>query len=762
MTAIGPPLGPERHWNTWDSGHPVCLVHLPSRLAVRVAAYSAAESRYEPFASGAPVRLLEHEADARYVAAELALAGTRVRVELAKADPFAFAGRLEVLEAGEWALRFWMLLEVGFLAAPAPDPSEVRAGVRLDVPGGAAAYTAPLLARARWRSQRFCLVPEERPTYAGLYDDLAELRTELEAGGYYRPHPPQPEGRWAVLRFNGQSQAVTRFALAGATDDEAAERRGREVLAGAEALIDAGREAARRGSEPARAVRDVVAWNTVLDAANLRWFTVLSRNWSQAKFGGWGVWLDDVLYHGLLAARAGDAATAATNVETALTGQQPAGNLPCLLTAYTEWVDRSQPPIAAYVVHRLFLFTGDRPLLERAYPVLRRAHDWWFAQRDGNGNGVLEWGSSPTGDGTFVHTKQAAMDEAAMDNLPVFDDARFDERAHTLDLEEVGLNALVVLEGQMLARIAAELGRAREATALAKRAEALAARVRERLWDPEREVFASRFWSGAFSDRLSPTSFYPLTAGIATAEQAQALVRRHLTDPARFWGERPLPSTPYDDPATPDDVYWRGRVWPPLVFLTWEGLRRYGYDAEADELAERAWRMFAREWESRRHCHENFRIDAAAPAEVPDSDSFYTWGALMALMPLLGRADVSPWHGLTLRPDPSGDAVTSGGVAHRMRPDGAGAVVERDGAPLLALSRPVRVRGLEAGARIAFEPDDDGPEGLDVELVGVAPERVVAVERDGERLELRAGARGATFSLPSGGGGPVVAYLRPA
>lgn len=756
---IGPPVTPERHWNTWDSAHPACLVHLPSRLAVRVSAYSARDGRYQDFPSGSPVRLLEHEPDGRYVAAELTHADTRVRLELAKADPFAFAGRLRVLQTGEWALRFWLLVEIGFTEPPPHDPSEVAAGVRLEAPGGQAAYLEPLLVRARWRSQRFCVVPEERPTYAGIYDELGELARELEEGGYYRPHPPQPAGRWAVLRFNGQSQAVTRFALGTATDDEAAERRARDVLAAADALIDGRRADAGRGSAPARAIRDVVAWNTVLDGANLRWFTVLSRNWSQAKFGGWGVWLDDVLYHGLLAARAGDATTAAANVETALTGQQAAGNLPCLLTAYTEWVDRSQPPVAAHVVHRLFLLTGDRPLLERAYPVLRRAHDWWFAHRDGDENGLLEWGSSPTGDGTFVHTKQAAMDEAAMDNLPVFDDAVFDERAHTLDLEEIGLNSLVVLEGEMLARIAAALGRPAEAAAIAARAQALAGRVRERLWDPEREVFAGRFWSGAFSDRLSPTSFYPLAAGIATPEQAEALVRRHLTNPARFWGERPLPATPYDDPATPEDVYWRGRVWPPLVFLTWEGLRRYGYDAEADVLAERSWRMFAQEWETRRHCHENFRLDPEADADVADSDSFYTWGALMPLMPLLGRADVSPWHGLRLRPDDSGDVVTCGGAAYAMRPEGSGAVVERDGAPLLVLGRPVGIRHLEAGARLAFEPEG-GDEALEVELPGVGAERVVAVERDGRTLEVRTGCRGAAFTLPAGGRGRVAAYLR--
>jgi putative isomerase len=696
---LGPPVSPERHWNTWDSGHPASLVHLPSRLAIRVAAYSSRAGRYCDFPAGPGTRLLEHTADAGYVAAELELAGTRVRFELAKADPFALGGRLTVIEASEWALRFWLLLEIGYLGADEEDPSTVPTRVRLDPPPAGGEYTEPSLVRARRRSRRACLVPSERPTYAGLYDDLAELREELEQGGYYHPHPEQPDGRWAVLRFNSQSQASTHFALAEATDDAAAEQRARALLPEVEALIDERAGEARQGSEPARAVRDVVAWNTVLDDANQRWFTLLTRNWTQSKFGGWGVWLTDLLFHALLAARAGDAATARANLEVALTGQQPAGNLACLLTAYTEWVDRSQPPIGAYVALRIFLLTGDRALLEQTYPTLRRAHDWWFTHRDGNGNGVLEHGSSPTGEGTFVHTKQGAMDEAAMDNLPLFDDAAFDERAHTLDLEEVGLNSLVVLDGQMLSRIAALLGRADEAAALTERADALAARVRERLWDPAREVFSARRWSGEWVSSLAPTSFYPLAAGIATPEQAEALVRRHLLDPERFWGPRPLAATTYDDPATPDDVYWRGRIWPPLVFMTWEGLRRAGYAAEAAELAERAWTMFEDEWTERRRCRENYKIDPSADPEVDDSDGFYTWGALLALTALLERGDVSPWSGLTLAP---GGEVSCGGVAWVMRADG---VIERAGEPVLKLSAPVTVRDLEIGETVTFTAD---------------------------------------------------------
>src|SRR5215216_117428 len=170
---LGPPVSPERHWNTWDSAHPASLVHLPSRLSLRLAAYSGSEGRYSDFPAG---RLLEHTPDASYVAAEVELAGSRVRLELAKADPFTLGGRLTVLETGEWALRFWLLLELGYPGEDEVDPSTVPTRVRLDSPDDP--YTQPVLARARHRSRRACLVPSERPTYAGLYDDLDELREE--------------------------------------------------------------------------------------------------------------------------------------------------------------------------------------------------------------------------------------------------------------------------------------------------------------------------------------------------------------------------------------------------------------------------------------------------------------------------------------------------------------------------------------------------------------------------------------------------------
>jgi glycogen debranching enzyme len=85
-------------------------------------------------------------------------------------------------------------------------------------------------------------------------------------------------------------------------------------------------------------------------------------------------------------------------------------------------------------------------------------------------------------------------------------------------------------------------------------------RVRERLWNDADGIYENRFWSGEFSKRLSPSSFYPMLAGIATPQQAERMVREHLLNPREFWGEYVAPTTSRSDPAFADQYYWRGSL----------------------------------------------------------------------------------------------------------------------------------------------------------------------------------------------------------
>lgn len=165
------------------------------------------------------------------------------------------------------------------------------------------------------------------------------------------------------------------------------------------------------------------------------------------------MWLDDVLYHALMAGLF-DLDLARDNLEAVLAHATEAGNLPCLVTGRDAWIDRSQPPIGAFVVWMLYLRWQDERRLQACFDPLLANHEWWWRLRDGNDNGLLEYGTSPVGDGLYRGTKLAAKDESSMDNSPTHDEASLMTSSWTLDCEDVGLNSLVALDDEMLAMIA--------------------------------------------------------------------------------------------------------------------------------------------------------------------------------------------------------------------------------------------------------------------------------------------------------------------
>ena len=634
-------VGPDRQWNTWDARDPLAMVHLPSGLCLRFSAFSSAEGTYRLLGGGPDVTLLEHTSDGAFVRARIAYAGSEMELTYAKPAPHTVRARLRVLSLGEWGLRFWLALEVGFLdLGGGPEPWRAdEPWITVENPEPMPPASPPRL-MGRHRSLWASVASADPAVFGGAYAAIETFQTDLRTRGYYAPPRAEAAARWGVLRFNAQMHPEINVAVALGTDRLMAER------AADAALIESVDWQPPVGGDAANAVRDIVAWNTIWDVAHHRPTTVLTRNWLSGKFSGWGVWLNDMLFHALLAALAGDFAMARANLEAALEYQSPEGNLACLRTASQEWIDRSQSPIGAYVLWRVYEMTGDRAMLAEHFPTLLRAHRWWHTYRDGDGDGLMEYGSSATGTGAFVHTKQGAMDESFMDNAPIFDVAGFDPATHTLTMAEPGLNSLISLDAQCLARIAAVLGDEALAADLRAAAERLNERISTRLWDAERQVFAGRHRAGGFEPSLSVTCFYPLLAGAASGAQADALIERYLLDPMKFWGERVLPSSAHDDPASADNVYWRGRIWPPHLFLVWEALRRQGRIDLAREVASRAWRMFETGWGKARICRENFHRADAAGDESPDSDRFYSWGALIPAMRMLEEGDLAHYPAL--------------------------------------------------------------------------------------------------------------------
>ncbi len=106
-----------------------------------------------------------------------------------------------------------------------------------------------------------------------------------------------------------------------------------------------------------------------------------------------------------------------------------------------------------------------------------------------------------------------------------------------------------------------------------------------RLWDEKQGIFANRdSETREFSTRISSTNLYPLMAGAAAPVQARRMIDGFFLDPKKLGGEWILPSITRDDTAYSEQHYWRGRIWAPLNYLVYRGLKRAELHDEAQKF----------------------------------------------------------------------------------------------------------------------------------------------------------------------------------
>ncbi|MGE0004473.1 MAG: trehalase family glycosidase [Parvibaculaceae bacterium] len=653
-----------RAWNTWTADRYLEMSHLPLGVRITPIFYAASLGKTTLMGPGCDIRLGRHETDGRLVSASFAHGGTHLDWSYEKSSPFHLAGAWKVTKFGEWGLRFWVVL-----ALTQDD-------------GALWSYDEEARAACCTIGPRTVAVKAARdPLLVTAHDTLAGLGAEYETRGYWYLASRALSGTVLALRFNLEEAPENGFAVAIADRKDLALR---QLAATPQA-----RTAPSRGAA-LDAMADIMGWNTVWDGVNHRPYITCSRNWDLKKFGGFGFWLNDTAINAFIVAQF-DADQARENLAMLLAAVTPEGNLPCIMTGNDAWLDRTQTPIISFIVWQVYLRTGDRLFIDMAYDTLARNNEWIRRARDGNGNGLLEFGSSDVGQGLYKGTKLAAKDESFMDNSPIHDEARWNEKSRTLDCEDVGLNSLVCLDCEMLGLMARALGRLDEARRHAADAAALRKKIGAHFWDDRRKIFANRLWSGAFVKSLAPTSFYPLLCGAASKEQQRHLLK-HLEDPGKFGGAFGLPSVSRDDPALADNVYWRGRIWPILNWLVWNGLERAGEEEAADRLAEKGWRLFLQSWEKRRLSPENYNSETGEGLDQPDTDPFYSWSALLPYIAQARIMNFSPWRGWQLRNE--GDDFSFGPVT---TPLGFATVTRRKG--ILTLKR---------GTETIFRSSDQG------------------------------------------------------
>ncbi|WP_052768440.1 MGH1-like glycoside hydrolase domain-containing protein [Streptomyces humi] len=401
----------------------------------------------------------------------------------------------------------------------------------------------------------------------------------------------------------------------------------------------------------ADALTRAVTWNTVHAPDLGRVLTPTSRDFvcaaRQGFYGTWALHAWDTFFTGL-AASAVDRDYARGIFTQILPYADRSGMLPNRVSddrGRTD--DRSQPPVGALTVHQAYLAGGlsdgtrDTALLHATFPALLAWHDWWPRARRGP-HGLLAWGSDPVVGDPGSATLDRARRESGLDDSPMYDEARYDPVTHTMDLADVGLNALHIADAEALAEMAGLLGE--DATAGRLRAEAAtAARAADLLlWDGARGGYRNLTSAGVHDPHVSPTMLYALLGGLPDAGRASA-VAADLLRPEVLGGARPLPSVARDDPGFAA-TYWRGRIWAPMAYLAVRGLRRYGLTELSRPVVGALLRLFLDEWREYGHVRENYpAVEGENLTGLEKrSDGLMAWGGLLAYLAFGELADARP------------------------------------------------------------------------------------------------------------------------
>ncbi len=387
-------------------------------------------------------------------------------------------------------------------------------------------------------------------------------------------------------------------------------------------------------------IQSAVGWNTVYEPEEDTLFTGVSRKWNAAN-GGYMIFCWDTFFAAVMAGLFSPE-LACENFRAVLTRRTEEGFVPNFASPDgMKSRDRSEPPVGALALRMLAQRFGEEIPVREFFPALLEWNRWYAGHRMLQ-NGWLCWGSDPYEprlgrywEKNGVGAAFGAALESGMDNSPMYDGVPFDEERHIHRQADVGLTSLYFADCTLLADFAAQLGKFEEEAELRGRAARCAEGLSE-LWNGEAGIFCNRRTdTGEWNLRLSPTSFYPLFSGKVTAAQAERMLREHLYNPEEFWGEYVLPTIARNDPAYPEQDYWRGRIWGPSNFLTYLALRAGGQEDAARELAQKSLDLFRKEWRENCHTHENYNAELGIGCDSDNSDNFYTWGALLALPALM-------------------------------------------------------------------------------------------------------------------------------
>lgn len=330
----------------------------------------------------------------------------------------------------------------------------------------------------------------------------------------------------------------------------------------------------------------------------------------------------DLYFECLFLSYLGDARFCRNNVEMFLDRQEESGFIPRTMGIRYPKPRHHFKPFLAQTALLGCRQTGEyRWLSGKYYDRLKNYLRYWFRHCDADGNGLCFWDGS---------------DHSGMDNqVPRLG------YIGRMEFEGVDLNCYLARELRAMAELAGELNRDGDARIFSAHAGALEEKINETFWDEEAGFYFDRSELTGKPNRIkSAAGFLPLWLGIVPPDRAARLVREHLMNPAEFWLPYPVATWSKDEPGyyqerKADECTWMGATWIPTNYMIFHGLKRQGFAAEAEELAEKTLRLVLGESTTR----EYYNGETGAGQGL---SPFWGWSSLGYLMLFEHRTNYDP------------------------------------------------------------------------------------------------------------------------
>ncbi len=283
--------------------------------------------------------------------------------------------------------------------------------------------------------------------------------------------------------------------------------------------------------------------------------------------GSEGIWNWDSAFHAMTVCRF-DTELAKDCINCFMQYQLPCGMLPDVIYADGSIMDNySKPPVMAWAVLTVFEHDGDMSFLAENYKRLVAYERFWTRDRQDGGLFFYSAQNEPEKDG-YLHPRW----ESGWDNSPRWDKP-------IVDFWAIDLNCFMVGYYRSMSKMAKVLGEDSAPWDIKERE--LSALIEEKLFDVGTGAYVDRNRrTGEYSSVLSPASFMPLFAGIASKEHIEAM-EALAKDKSKFFPA--MPTVAYDDPAF-STGYWRGQTWLNVAYFAAKGLKLCGCEDTANRI----------------------------------------------------------------------------------------------------------------------------------------------------------------------------------